>query len=100
MHNDTIPPHSLHSISCSTLSEDSSLIGPQPIVIQFSYLPNTPIVSDQNFIFIRPILERAFPLMGPSSGGTRLTIVGRFLNIGSRARVKVFNEDCPIQSIT
>ncbi|XP_064608556.1 hepatocyte growth factor receptor-like [Liolophura sinensis] len=54
---------------------------------EVNYNINGQAFSDKVFKYKKPELYKFFPLMGPVSGGTNLTITGKNLNIGSNVSV-------------
>ncbi|KAL4645938.1 plexin-D1 [Arapaima gigas] len=54
--------------------------------------------SKENFLYLTPVVLSLEPTNGSLSGGTRVVIRGKNLNIGSRVRVRVNGtQDCTIQ---
>ncbi|XP_055342712.1 plexin-A2-like [Paramacrobiotus metropolitanus] len=54
-------------------------------------------LSDSKFSYVDPKLASFSPKLGPKSGGTQLTIQGRYLNAGSRVVVTVGKNVCDVQ---
>ncbi|XP_076857395.1 LOW QUALITY PROTEIN: plexin A3 [Brachyhypopomus gauderio] len=50
--------------------------------------------SSQIYTFVTPSINRVWPERGPMSGGTRLTISGRYLDAGSSVTVFLAQEEC------
>ncbi|PIC43276.1 hypothetical protein B9Z55_004069 [Caenorhabditis nigoni] len=55
--------------------------------------------SSDLFSFVRVSIFSAYPLYGPISGGTRITLYGQNLSSGSRISVTVGGLPCPIERI-
>ncbi|KAM3925183.1 hepatocyte growth factor receptor [Leptodactylus fuscus] len=52
------------------------------------------------FSFVNPVIESITPTYGPQSGGTLLTLKGRYLNSGQERNVYIGNEVCTIRSVS
>ncbi|KAF1764913.1 hypothetical protein GCK72_004864 [Caenorhabditis remanei] len=55
--------------------------------------------STDLFSFVRISIFSAYPLYGPISGGTRITLYGQNLSSGSRISVTVGGNPCPIDKV-
>lgn len=54
----------------------------------------------QGFSFVEPVLKEVQPLFGPRAGGTRLTLKGQGLSIGTSRAVLVNGTECPLEWIS
>ncbi|KAL0968655.1 hypothetical protein UPYG_G00269750 [Umbra pygmaea] len=52
------------------------------------------------FTFVNPVIREIFPVFGPKSGGTKLTITGSFLDSGNNRQVTVGDTSCEILSVS
>lgn len=52
------------------------------------------VESQEKFYFYDPLLKSIYPVFGPISGGTRVTIYGENLNIGYNVSVYLDNLEC------
>lgn len=48
--------------------------------------------SNDNFSYVDPVIEEIFPIIGPQSGGTELSITGQYMDAGSLVEVFIFQE--------
>ncbi|KAK6317901.1 hypothetical protein J4Q44_G00111920 [Coregonus suidteri] len=58
------------------------------------------MAQHQGFTFVNPVIRELFPVFGPKSGGTMLTIRGSFLDSGNTRQVTVGNASCEILSVS
>uniref|UniRef100_UPI00398E45E7 hepatocyte growth factor receptor isoform X2 n=1 Tax=Pristiophorus japonicus TaxID=55135 RepID=UPI00398E45E7 len=54
----------------------------------------------RGFSFVNPAITRVYPPHGPKSGGTLLTLTGKYLNCGSTREVLIGGEVCDLKSIS
>lgn len=54
--------------------------------------------SSTDFEFVDPKIENFYPKLGPISGGTKITIIGKYLNAGSHIKATVNDLVCKIIS--
>ncbi|XP_066207270.1 macrophage-stimulating protein receptor isoform X2 [Saccopteryx leptura] len=54
----------------------------------------------QGFSFVDPVLEEVQPLFGPRAGGTRLTLKGQGLSIGTSRAVLINGTECPLHQVS
>lgn len=52
------------------------------------------VESQEQFYFHEPLLKSIYPVFGPISGGTRVTIYGDNLNIGHNVSIYLDNLEC------
>ncbi|XP_067855647.1 hepatocyte growth factor receptor [Heptranchias perlo] len=52
------------------------------------------------FSFVNPTITHISPTRGPKSGGTLLTLTGKYLNSGSRREVSIGGKVCELKSIS
>ncbi|XP_032268143.1 macrophage-stimulating protein receptor isoform X2 [Phoca vitulina] len=53
----------------------------------------------QGFSFMEPVLTAVRPLFGPRAGGTRLTLEGKGLSLGTSQAVLVNGTECPLEQV-
>ncbi|XP_044773057.1 macrophage-stimulating protein receptor isoform X5 [Neomonachus schauinslandi] len=53
----------------------------------------------QGFSFMEPVLTSVKPLFGPRAGGTRLTLEGKGLSLGTSQAVLVNGTECPLERV-
>ncbi|XP_030888238.1 macrophage-stimulating protein receptor isoform X4 [Leptonychotes weddellii] len=53
----------------------------------------------QGFSFMEPVLTAVKPLFGPRAGGTRLTLEGKGLSLGTSQAVLVNGTECPLERV-
>lgn len=58
------------------------------------------VAKIEGFTFVDPVIHEIFPLFGPKSGNTMLTIRGAFLDTGNKQEVTVGKSICKIQSLS
>ncbi|KAM7415166.1 hypothetical protein PAMA_019812 [Pampus argenteus] len=58
------------------------------------------VAKMEGFTFVDPVIHEIFPLFGPKSGNTMLTIRGAFLDSGNKQEVTVGKAVCKIQSLS
>lgn len=54
--------------------------------------------SSTDFEFVDPKIENFYPKLGPISGGTKITIHGKYLNAGSHIKATINDLECKIIS--
>ncbi|XP_012916114.1 macrophage-stimulating protein receptor isoform X5 [Mustela putorius furo] len=54
----------------------------------------------QGFSFMEPVLRAVKPLFGPRAGGTRLTLEGEGLSLGTSQAVLVNGTECPLERVS
>ncbi|KAJ8245354.1 hypothetical protein GJAV_G00269870 [Gymnothorax javanicus] len=57
-------------------------------------------VQKAGFAHVDPVIREIFPVFGPKSGGTILTISGSFLDSGTARQVTVGNTPCELNSVS
>ncbi|XP_060579456.1 plexin-A2-like isoform X2 [Ruditapes philippinarum] len=84
------PPY---QIVCQTGPKDKYVTGFVRVVIGNTYAST----AKQSFTYVDPELNSISPTRGPVSGGTRVTINGRFLNAGTSVTVMLGTNKCPVK---
>lgn len=61
----------------------------------------TAVISTNDFQFVDPSIDDFYPKFGPRSGGTNVTIIGKYLNAGDSDKIKVYigGVSCDILSL-
>ncbi|XP_035258018.1 hepatocyte growth factor receptor-like [Anguilla anguilla] len=54
----------------------------------------------EGFAYVDPVISQIFPVFGPKSGGTMLTVHGSFLDSGTARQVTVGSAVCELHSIS
>ncbi|XP_061085911.1 hepatocyte growth factor receptor-like isoform X2 [Conger conger] len=54
----------------------------------------------EGFAYVDPVIREIFPVFGPKSGGTMLTVRGAFLDCGSAREVTVGSAVCELHSVS
>ncbi|XP_063998149.1 hepatocyte growth factor receptor isoform X1 [Pogoniulus pusillus] len=52
------------------------------------------------FSYVNPVITSIYPTYGPKSGGTLLTITGKYLNSGKSRRIFVGEKPCTLKSLS
>lgn len=81
-------------IVCRTGSKANLASGDVKVVVGRVYSA----IAPYRFQYVEPVLESISPLLGPQSGGTRVTITGRHLDAGTLAVVKLGTVTCNVIS--
>ncbi|KAK0399439.1 hypothetical protein QR680_003050 [Steinernema hermaphroditum] len=70
--------------------------GTGPIRITIGKSGRRSVDSNSFYQFVSPSIESIFPAYGPVSGGTKLTVYGKNLNVGSNTSVSLDDLPCQI----
>ncbi|XP_050058422.1 plexin-A3-like [Aphis gossypii] len=92
------------TVTCTIPPTNSSALNQGPVEVTYrsevnKLLPTFTLRSNQTFYFVEPVITNVWPSCGPVTGGTRVTIRGRFLDAGNTVRVYMRdNITCAVQT--
>ncbi|XP_026806567.1 plexin-A3-like [Rhopalosiphum maidis] len=92
------------TVTCTIPPTNSSTLNQGPVEVTYrsevnKLLPSFTLRSNQSFYFVEPVITNVWPSCGPVTGGTRVTIRGRFLDAGNTVRVYMRdNITCAVQA--
>ncbi|XP_047549622.1 macrophage-stimulating protein receptor isoform X1 [Lutra lutra] len=96
----------VEELECEVEPLDMQLAGPANISLTVSNMsPGKHFRVDgtstlQGFSFMEPVLRAVKPLFGPRAGGTRLTLEGEGLSLGTSQAVLVNGTECPLERVS
>lgn len=94
------------AVTCTISPTNTSALNQGPVEVTYKseknkLLPTFTLRSNQSFYFVEPVITSVWPLCGPTTGGTKITIRGRFMDAGNTVRVYMRdNITCAVQSRT
>ncbi|CAI6350940.1 unnamed protein product [Macrosiphum euphorbiae] len=94
------------AVTCTISPTNTSVLNQGPVEVTYrseenKLLPTFTLRSNQSFYFVEPVITSVWPLCGPTTGGTKITIRGRFMDAGNTVRVYMReNITCEVQSRT
>ena len=68
------------------------------VIIIHSSTGNKTGISSEQYMFLTPSISSIYPVMGPRSGGTNITILGSNLNIGNTERTRIILRESSIET--
>nr|XP_054360707.1 macrophage-stimulating protein receptor isoform X5 [Mirounga angustirostris] len=95
----------VEELECEVEPSDMQPAGPANISLTVTNMPpgkhfridGTSML--QGFSFMEPVLTAVKPLFGPRAGGTRLTLEGKGLSLGTSQAVLVNGTECPLERV-
>lgn len=80
------------AVKCTISPTNTSTLNQGPVEVTYrseedKLLPTFTLRSNQSFYFVEPVITSVWPSCGPTTGGTKITIRGRFLDAGNTIRV-------------
>ncbi|XP_054450806.1 macrophage-stimulating protein receptor isoform X2 [Pteronotus mesoamericanus] len=96
----------IEELECELEPLDAQAAGPANISLTVTNMPPGKhfrvdgTSTLQGFSFMEPVLEEVQPLFGPRAGGTRLTLKGRGLSIGTSRTVLVNGTECLLEWVS
>lgn len=90
------------AVTCTISPTNTSTLTQGPVEVTYmseenKLLPTFTVRSNQSFYFVEPVITSVWPTCGPTTGGTKITIRGRFLDAGA-VRVYLQNITCTVLS--
>ncbi|XP_077979883.1 hepatocyte growth factor receptor-like isoform X1 [Glandiceps talaboti] len=96
----------LHELVCNTTESEDVGRGPVVLVLSnvqdddISYIISGTASSSHSFNYVDPVIDNFSPKYGAQSGGTKVTINGKYLDVGTGRFVLVAGQPCVISRYT
>ncbi|KAK2500512.1 hypothetical protein MC885_011359, partial [Smutsia gigantea] len=96
----------VEELECELEPQDAQTAGPTNVSLIVTNMPPGKhfrvdgISVQQGFSFMEPVLTAVQPLFGPQAGGTRLTLEGQGLAVGSSRAVLVNGTECQLERVS